>query len=71
MSTDAFGTVLFLFTMILMVAFVAAYAVSLVWLYRDAQARGKTGCMWLLIAFFTWPFGVLAYYLLRDKTVTL
>ena len=46
-------------------------AASLVWVYLDAQKRGKTGCLWLLIAFFTWPFGVVAYLVLRDKTVQL
>jgi hypothetical protein len=41
------------------------------WVYLDAQKRRKTGCLWLLIAFFTWPFGVAAYAFLRDKTIQL
>ena len=44
---------------------------SIIWVYRDAEARGKTGCLWLLIIFFTWPFGLIAYFLLRDQDVKL
>ena len=44
---------------------------SLVWLYNDAEVRRKTGCLWLLIAFFTWPLGVIAYLILRDREVRL
>jgi hypothetical protein len=47
------------------------FAVSLVWFDRDAEARGKAGCLWLLIASFTWPFGLLAYVLLHDRMVQL
>ena len=47
------------------------YIVSLVWVYNDSEKRGKTGCLWLLLVFFTWPFGLIAYYLLRDQEVTL
>ncbi len=71
MSVDTFGNV---FTFVGICAGIAALillAASLVWVYLDAQKRGKTGCLWLLIAFFTWPFGVVAYALLRDKTVQL
>ena len=53
------------------VPILALLPASLVWVYRDAEGRGKTGCLWLLIAFFTWPFGVLAYLVLREKPVRL
>ncbi|MDX1436115.1 MAG: hypothetical protein R3335_04850 [Anaerolineales bacterium] len=71
MSADTVGAVFLLVVVVLALLIMALYIASLVWLYRDSHARGKTGCMWLLIAFFTWPFGVLAYFLLRDQTVTL
>ena len=71
MSPDVFGSLLVLFGVLCGVVFLVLFAVSLVWVYRDAESRGKTGCLWLLIAYFTWPFGLLAYVLLRDKTVQL
>ena len=61
----AIGMMCFAFLMIIL------YIISLVWVYRDSEKRGKTGCLWLLIVFFTWPFGLIAYYLLRDQEVTL
>ena len=71
MSADVFGNLLIAVGAILGIAVMALLAVSLVWVYRDAQARGKTGRLWLLIAFFTWPLGVLAYAILRNKPVQL
>lgn len=68
MSYDIFGTFLVLACSFSMFAVMAG---SLVWVYVDANARGKTGCLWLLIAFSTWPLGVLAYALLRGRTVKL
>lgn len=57
--------------MLLAMIIFLVFLYSLAWVYQDAQARGRTGCMWLLIAWFTWPLGVLAYYILRDKQVQL
>jgi hypothetical protein len=71
MSPDWFGDVMVVVGIICAVVFVVLFALSLVWVYRDAEARGKTGCLWLLIVFFTWPFGLLAYVLLRNRTVQL
>jgi hypothetical protein len=71
MSADTFGTLLVVVGVFLGIATLALLVASLAWVYLDAQKRGKTGCLWLLIAFFTWPFGVAAYALLRDKTVQL
>ena len=71
MSADTFGGVLVVAGIFLGVLTLVLLAASLVWVYLDAQKRGKTGCLWLLIAFFTWPFGVVAYLVLRDKTVQL
>ena len=71
MSADTFGNVLVVASICLGVLTLVLLAASLVWVYLDAQKRGKTGCLWLLIAFFTWPFGVVAYLVLRDKTVQL
>ncbi|MBM2850484.1 MAG: hypothetical protein HW418_3426 [Anaerolineales bacterium] len=71
MSADTFGYLLGILVTSLGIVMLVLLAASLVWVYLDAQKRGKTGCLWLLIAFFTWPFGVVAYLVLRDKTVQL
>ena len=64
MSTDT-GYILIAFF------FFVLFVYSLAWVYEDANARGKTGSLWLLIVWFTWPIGVLVYYLLRKKPVQL
>jgi len=71
MSADTFGNLLIVVGGLCGAAMLVLLAASLIWVYFDAQAQGKTGCLWLLIAFFTWPFGVLAYLVLRNKAVQL
>jgi hypothetical protein len=71
MNAYAFGTTMVILVAFLTLAFAVGSVISLVWVYKDSEARGKTGCMWLLIAFFTWPWGVIAYYMLRDKEIRL
>jgi hypothetical protein len=54
--------------------FLAIFILTLVamfWVYRDAEARGKTGCLWLLLISATGPLGVIAYLVLRDREVKL
>jgi len=41
------------------------------WVYRDAEKRGKTGCLWLLLISATGPLGIIAYFVLRDREVRL
>ena len=39
---------------------------SLVWVYRDAEVRGKEGWLALLVVFFmNWPFSLLIWMLFR------
>ena len=71
MSADTFGNVVMVVGICAGIAALVLLVASLAWVYLDAPKRGKTGCLWLLIAFFTWPFGVVAYAVLRDKTVQL
>ncbi len=51
--------------------FIFLFLYSLAWVYEDANTHGKTGSLWLLIVWFTWPIGLLVYYLLRNKPVQL
>lgn len=71
MSGDTFGNLSLLLGSALSLSLFVVFLASLVWLNLDAQRSGKTGCLWLLIAFFTRPFGVIAYLLLRDREVIL
>lgn len=51
--------------------FLLVYVGSLIWVYNDAQKRGKTGCIWVLLVLVTWPLGLIAYYVVRDQDVRL
>ncbi len=71
MTPETFGNVLVILGIVFGILILVLYLGSLVWLFRDAEGRGKTGCLWVLIVFFTWPFGLIAYILLRDQEVKL
>jgi TctA family transporter len=54
--------------------FLAIFILTLVamfWVYQDAEKRGKTGCLWLLLISATGPLGIIAYLVLRDREVKL
>jgi hypothetical protein len=38
-----------------------------VWVYRDANSRGKDGTMWLLIVVFTGIIGLIIWFIVRDE----
>jgi hypothetical protein len=71
MDANIFGNFILISGLCFGLLMTILYIVSLVWVYKDSEQRGKTGCLWLLIVFFTWPFGLIAYFLLRDQEVTL
>jgi hypothetical protein len=48
--------------------FLAIYIASLVWVYRDANRRGKPGIVVaLLVGLISWPIGLIVWLLIRDK----
>jgi hypothetical protein len=71
MDANVFGNLLLISGVVFALIMLMLYILSLVWIYRDSEQRGKTGCLWVLIIFFTWPFGLIAYLLLRDQEVKL
>jgi hypothetical protein len=71
MNADVFGILLMIGGICFGLLMLILYIVSLVWVYRDSEQRGKTGYLWVLIIFFTWPFGLIVYFLLRDQEVIL
>lgn len=71
MSAESFGNLLLSMGVLVGLVVMLLFVLSLVYVYRDAEARGKTGCLWSLIVFFTWPLGLIAYLLLRDQEIRL
>ena len=71
MNGDIFGNIFVISMICFSLLMIILYIISLVWVYQDSEKRGKTGVLWLLIVFFTWPFGLIAYFLLRDQEVIL
>ena len=63
------GAVLGGIVVLLLVAALLALVVwSLVWAYRDAEDRGKSGCLVvLLVLLISWPVGLLAWYVFRPE----
>lgn len=51
---------------ILGIIYVAVLIGSLVWLYSDAEARGKSGCLLvILILLIAWPLGIVIWLIAR------
>lgn len=49
-------------------AFLAAFIASVGWAARDAEKRGKSGCLVaLLVAFITWPLSLLMWVAFRPE----
>jgi hypothetical protein len=71
MSGDEFGTLMIIGSILFMIIFLVLWIGSLIWVYQDAEKRGKSGCIWLLLLWFTWPFGLIAYLVVRDQEVRL
>jgi len=71
MSGDEFGSLITIGSILFMVIIFVLWIGSLIWVYQDAEKLGKSGCIWLLLLWFTWPIGLIAYLVLRDKEVRL
>lgn len=62
------GIVAIIIAAIVVLILLAIYIASLVWVYRDANRRGKSGILVaLLVALISWPIGLLVWVLVRDK----
>jgi hypothetical protein len=50
---------------------IACYAWSLVWAYRDAESRGKSGLLVaLLVGLLSWPISLLVWIVFRPNRST-
>jgi len=69
MSADVFGSILVVFGVLFGFAMLVLLALSVVWVYRDAEEREGTGCLWSLLVFLCWPISLLLYALLRKRAM--
>ena len=52
-------------------AFLIIYVVSVGWAARDAESRGKSGCLVAaLVAFVSWPLSLLMWIVFRPESTT-
>jgi Na+-driven multidrug efflux pump len=67
-ADSALPIVFVIIALLIGLVFFIIYVVSLVWVYRDAERRGKSGIVVaLLVALISWPIGLLVWLLVRDK----
>ncbi len=65
---NGMGIVAIIIAFIFILICLAVYIASLVWVYRDANRRGKSGILVaLLVALISWPIGLLVWLIIRDK----
>jgi hypothetical protein len=65
---NGMGIVALIITVLLCLIIFAIYIASIVWVYRDANRRGKSGILVaLLVALISWPIGLVVWLIIRDK----
>ena len=53
---------------LLSLAMLVVWALSIAWVVRDADSRGKPGCaLGLVIGILAWPWGLLVYWLVAQS----
>ena len=49
-------------------AMLILYVFVILWVYRDAEARGKSGCLVaILVTLISWPIGLIAWLIFRPS----
>lgn len=55
-----------IFAIIVSLAVLALYIWSIVWSYKDAERRGKSGILVaLMVALLSWPIGLIIWLIIR------
>ena len=67
MPAEVFGYVLIFVGVAFGLTMIALLAISVAWVYHDAQEREGTGCLWSLLVFLAWPLSLVIYALLRGR----
>jgi hypothetical protein len=64
------GAILILISGLGAFAISALFIMSIVWAWRDAEDREKSGPLIALLVFLSWPFGLMLWYVFRPKVPT-
>jgi len=64
----SFGAIGRLALFLLPVAFIILWGAVLIWVYRDAEMRGMSGILWLLLVLIGNVIGLLIYAIVRSET---
>ena len=64
---DAFGGLMAIFVMLCVgLPMLIVFLASVIWSYRDAEKRGKSGCLVAALVFLaTWPVGLIIWLIIR------
>jgi len=65
---DGFGPIGAIPLIILPVALIILWGAVLIWVYRDAEKRGMSGILWLLLVLIGNVIGLLIYAIVRSET---
>jgi len=65
---EGFGPFSAIPLIILPVAFIVLWGAVLIWVYRDAEKRGMSGILWLLLVLIGNVIGLLIYAIVRSET---
>ncbi len=65
---DGFGPLGAISLVVLPVALIILWGAVLIWVYRDAEKRGMSGILWLLLVLIGNVIGLLIYAIVRSET---
>ncbi len=65
---DGFGPLASIPMIILPIALIVLWGAVLIWVYRDAEMRGMSGILWLLLVLIGNVIGLLIYAIVRSET---
>jgi hypothetical protein len=65
---DGFGPLASLPLLVLPIALILLWGAVLIWVYRDAEKRGMSGILWLLLVLIGNVIGLLIYAIVRSET---
>lgn len=65
---DGFGPLASIPLVILPIALIVLWGAVLIWVYRDAEMRGMSGILWLLLVLIGNVIGLLIYAIVRSET---
>ncbi len=65
-SSGSLGLCCYGFICLIQLAFFAIWIYACFWVYKDAESKGQSGVLWLLIVLVAGLLGLIIYLILRD-----